>query len=163
MANTAEFIEIVSELRVLKGFPRSDGEALLSIAETVCRAARGNANRARRAVRLVIETATEGWTGPAQILEALEPVEYRQPANWTPSPVECWRCNDTGAVEAGDGFACCVCPAARSAREHVEALNRVQREMRERREQARLSSSVHPGAKSDEVMRQLAIVLGEAS
>lgn len=155
-----DLLEIISDLAGLKGFPRSDGQALIAIAEgliDIVRPKQGAPDddvlrdRAARIVRQVLITAPE-WRGPAQFeTAACSLAEANQrwdiPREWTKTPVHCSDCTDTGAVQLADGtFALCLCSAGEGldALNHVASLNDCVRRVRELRQRAAQAHPVSP-------------------
>ena len=151
-----DLIDTISQLAVLKGFPRTDGNALLVVAEALLRMIQPRRDppadavlldRAQRIVTHVIETAPE-WRGPAQFESAqISLAEAAQrwdiPGDWRPEEVRCKGCADTGAVQLEDGmFGICLCGAGEDlgALDHVARLNAVVAEARERRARMRRAS-----------------------
>lgn len=162
MARAVDFLEVISELRVLKGFPRNDDRALLKIAEITAGVLQ-TPEKAAPVINRVIMTVSE-WRGPSQILEAVEQIAAER-NEWAPNygppiPPDCGRCSDTGAVDTAFGWSECDCAAGETATEHVAALNLVRDEMCKRLRADRIKTP--RGAKGwAEVNRLLGLVTGE--
>ena len=144
-------LSTVSDLSCLKGFPRSDAQALYVIAEALLRRVKPEGiavpdsvlqDRANAIVQHVIATAPE-WRGPAQFEAAqISIAEANQrwdiPRDWKRQGTECGSCCDTGAIQMPDGsFGLCLCPAGADALDHVHAMNVTREESLRRRERAR--------------------------
>lgn len=130
-----DLLEIVTDLGVLKGFPRNDASAVLAVAEALLRCFSPGTPvpevkaKAKRIVRHVIDTAPSGWEGPAQFRTAQhviagESQEWHQPAYWDATAVICAECTDTGAVYGRDRFfVACSCNAGATAGKHIRQMN----------------------------------------